>query len=109
MKLPNTEAGEASRKPIAAATGRLKKFPELAAVLLARAYEGSDKLREPGQLLVLPSSIGFRVILKDPTTSSQLLIQVEEWDMIETQLEALLSSKDCPWQPDTFRSQKKRR
>lgn len=109
MKMPNVEVGEVSKKPVAAATGRLKKLPELAAVLLARAYEGTDKLREPGQLLILPGSLGFRVILKDPTTCSQLLVQVDGWDEIETTLEGLLASKDCPWQPDTFRSQKKRR
>lgn len=108
MKIPMNADPTAGPAALAEATGRLKRFPHLAAVLLSTRYEGTDKVREPGTLGVYPSALGFKVVLKDPTTCSQLLVQVTEWDDVEKALEAILAGATPPWQPDTYAAQKRK-
>lgn len=94
------ESGEGLVKACVGQT--LKKFPNVASYLTDPVYEGSNERRELSSLIIRPGVAAWTVILKDPSTGSQLRCQCGSWDDLLPVLEGLLASAKTPWEVDKY-------
>lgn len=111
---PETVVPQVGTVRKALATPRaLAKAPTLASYLLDLDYEDGGGARQLSYLNIHPGTLGWTCYLKDPTPAMSLRLVVQDLDTLWAQLEALLTTGVCPWEPDQFleerRNGKKRR
>lgn len=104
---PSGEAGAGSAPTQAAPRPKvLEKTPTLASYLLDLQYEDGGGPREPSYLLLRAAGGEWLATLKDPTEARQLRLRVSDLGTVYAALEALLNADSCPWEPDTWATQK---
>lgn len=101
MKLPGDPQTGGDREWYAARPKWMIAYLNLARLLLAKRYDGSDQERDPGTISFKWAN-GWQVSLRDPTTRTIIRAELDTLDGWEKAVEALLAMDTPPWERDDF-------
>lgn len=105
---PAAAASPEERGPAASSSKFLDGFPMLKSYLSDLCYEDTKDPREPSSLIIVAREGRWQVTLKDPSTCTQLRVQVDRLEALWGALESLLVSETAPWQTDAWAASRAR-